>query len=134
MDEYKCAFSAPLITEEFGCAQARPVTRRTGPDVACMSAPSQARCAELLQRLKDAALPAFGVPDDPLSMPHSVLQKIQYGGLLGLQRQLQRDEATVRDIDALVRDVVARYTKLDAVPLADIVQDMTGYKLRSRRR
>jgi hypothetical protein len=134
MEEYKCAFSAPLIAGEFGCACAKPITRRTGPDVACVSAESHARCGELFQRLKDAALPAFGVEDDLLSMPHSVLQKIQYGGLLGLQRLLQRGESVVRDVDALVGDVLARYSKLDAVPCGDIVGDMTGYKLRGRRR
>ena len=134
MEEHQCAFSAPLIAEEFGCVHAKPVTRRTGPGVVCVSAQSQARCAELFQRLKDAALPAFGVEDDLLSMPHSVLQKIQYGGLLGLQRLLHRQDAAVRNVNALVGDVVAHYSKLDAVPLADIIRDMTGYKLRGRRR
>lgn len=134
MEEYKCAFSAPLITGDFGCACAKPVTRRTGPDVACVSAESHARCEELFRRLKDAALPAFGVEDDLLSMPHSVLQKIQYGGLFGLQRLLQRHDAGVRDVDALVSDVVARYSQLNAIPCGDIVGDMTGYKLRGRRR
>jgi hypothetical protein len=134
VEEHKCAFSAPLITQEYGCANAKPVTRRGGPDVACVSEDAHRRCEELFERLKSAALPAFGVEDDLLSMPHSVLQKIQYGGLLGLQRLLQRHDEVVRDVDALVSDTVARYSKLDAIPYGDIVDDMTGYKLRGRRR
>jgi hypothetical protein len=133
MQEYKCAFSVPLLTGEFGCAHARPVTRRTGPDMACTSAASHARCGALFKRLKEAALPAFGVEDDPLSMPQSVLQKIQYGGLLGLQRLLQRKDAAVPDVDSLVSDVLMRYAALDAIPCGEIVADMTGYKLRGRR-
>jgi hypothetical protein len=134
VETFKCAFSAPLITQDYGCANARPVTRRGGPDVACVSEEAHRCCEELFQRLKAATLPAFGVEDDLLSMPHSVLQKIQYGGLLGLQRLLERHDANVRDVHALVNETIARYSTLDAIPCGDIVGDMTGYKLRGRRR
>ena len=62
------------------------MTRRGGPDVVCASDEAHQQCENLFQRMKQVALPAFGVEDDLLSMPHSVLVKIQFGGLLGLQR------------------------------------------------
>ena len=86
MEEYKCAFSNTLVTGQFGCEKAEQVTRRGGPDVVCSSDKAHQQCEKLFQRMKQAALPAFGVEDDLLSMPHSVLVKIQFGGLLGLQR------------------------------------------------
>ena len=86
--ENKCAFSQTLIGGQFACAHAEPVVRRGGAEIACRSADASQRCATLMQCLKDAALPAFGVEDDLLSMPHSVLVKIQFGGLLGVQRLL----------------------------------------------
>lgn len=134
MEYLKCAFSAPLVTGAFGCAQAEAVTRRGGPDIACRAAASSRRCATLFERLKAAALPAFGVEDDLGSMPHSVLVKIQHGGLLGLQRLLEgRDAEAVSDVDALLERAVARYAAVEAVPCAELVGDMTGYRLRRRR-
>jgi hypothetical protein len=89
----------------------------------------------LFQQMKAAALPAFGVEDDLLSMPHSVLVKIQHGGLLGLQRLLEPGAAgsgAVQDIHALVDQAAGKYSNLDAIPCPALVQDMTGYKLRRR--
>lgn len=134
MEEYKCAFSNTLITGQFGCDKAEQVTRRGGPDIACTSEAAHQRCEKLFQQMKAAALPAFGVEDDLLSMPHSVLVKIQHGGLLGLQRLLGAAAGSegVKNIHVLVDQAVEKYNHLDAIPCPALVQDMTGYKLRRR--
>ncbi|MHB1141327.1 MAG: hypothetical protein ACYC1T_06175 [Sulfuricaulis sp.] len=134
MEEYKCAFSNTLITGQFGCDKAEQVTRRGGPDIACTSEAAHQRCEKLFQQMKAAALPAFGVEDDLLSMPHSVLVKIQHGGLLGLQRLLDAAAGSegVKNIHVLVDQAVEKYSHLDAIPCPALVQDMTGYKLRRR--
>ena len=133
MEEYTCAFSNTLITGQFGCDKAEQVTRRGGPDIACTSEAAHQRCEKLFQRMKAAALPAFGVEDDLLSMPHSVLVKIQHGGLLGLQRLVDgAGAADVKNIHALVDRANGKYRNLDAVPCPELVSDMTSYKLRRR--
>jgi hypothetical protein len=134
MDEHKCAFSNTLITNQFGCDKAEQVTRRGGPDIACTSGAAHQRCEKLFQQMKAAALPAFGVEDDLLSMPHSVLVKIQFGGLLGLQRLLDgaAGSGDVKNIHALVDQTIGKYDNLDSVPYPALVQDMTSYKLRRR--
>ncbi len=86
--------------------------------------------------MKQAALPAFGVEDDLLSMPHSVLVKTQHGGLLGLQRLLDGGSAVadeVKNIHALVDRAVEKYGGPDAIPCQAFVEDMTSYKLKRRR-
>ncbi len=136
MEEYKCAFSHTLVTNQFGCEKAKPVTRRGGPDIACTSAEAHQRCERLFQRLKEAALPAFGVEDDLLTMPHSVLVKIQHGGLLGLQRLIDNGTAEsgeIKNIDGLVGRAVEKLGNLDAIPCQAFVEDMTSYKLKRRR-
>ena len=134
METYKCVFNGTLVAQTFGCAHGEPVARRGGPDVACRSEAGHRRCAELFERLKAAAVPAFGVEDDLLSMPHSVLMKIQHGGLVGLQRLVDGAAGTrVDDIDALVARSLARYGACEAIPCADVVGDMTGYQLKRRR-
>lgn len=134
MQTHKCPFNGTLVAGTFGCAHAEPVARRGGPDVACRSELGQRRCAVLFERLKAAALPAFGVEDDLLSMPHSVLMKIQHGGLLGLQRLLDgAAPARVEDVDALIERALARYRTAEAIPCADMVDAMTGFQLKRRR-
>lgn len=134
MEYHKCAFAAPLVAGTFGCIRAEAVTRRGGPDTACRNSESSRRCGRLFERLKAAALPAFGVEDDLESMPHSVLVKIQHGGLLGLQRALGGPSVdTVDDVDGIVEQALARYAAIEAVPCAEFVADMTSYRLRRRR-
>lgn len=133
MEACRCAFSHTLITSQFGCEMAQQVTRRGGPDIACTAAAAHRRCEQLFERMKTAALPAFGVEDDLLSMPHSVLVKIQFGGLLGLQRLVDgATVAEVKNIHALAQRAASKYGDLEAVPCSELVPDMTGYKLRRR--
>jgi hypothetical protein len=135
MEEYKCAFSNTLVTSQFGCEKGVQVTRRDGPDVVCASDEAHQQCEKLFQRMKQAALPAFGVEDDLLSMPHSVLVKIQFGGLLGLQRLLgdsTNESVVVKNIHGLVGQAIGKHGGLDAIPCRAFVEDMTSYKLKRR--
>jgi hypothetical protein len=87
--------------------------------------------------MKVAALPAFGVEDDLLSMPHSVIVKIQFGGLLGLQQLLSGlpvGSPKVDNIYVLVDQALHEYGDLDAIPYQFLVEDITSYKLRRRSR
>ena len=136
MEEHKCAFSNTLVTSQFGCEKGAQVTRRGGPDVVCASDEAHQQCEKLFQRMKQTALPAFGVEDDLLSMPHSVQMKIQFGGLLGLQRLQDKgtDESTVvKNIHGLVGQAIGKHGGLDAIPCQAFVEDMTSYKLKRRR-
>ena len=133
--ENKCAFSQTLIGGQFACTHAEPVVRRGGAEIACRSVDASQRCSTLMQCLKNSALPAFGVEDDLLSMPHSVLVKIQFGGLLGVQRLLDTalsDTDSVSDINELVEQAQNNFSTLETIPYAGIVADMTGFKPRRR--
>jgi len=134
MDELKCPFSAPLVTRQFGCACSQEVIHRGGTEINCTDAAAHARCDLLFKRMKTEALPAFGVEDDLLSRPHSVQVKIQYGGLLGLQRLLRAEPQVaerVEDINALVVEAALQFR--DVVPCAPLVADITAFKPRARR-
>lgn len=134
MEEHKCPFSAPLVTHQFGCTKATEVVRRGGAEINCTDSAAHTGCGLLFERMKRAALPAFGVEDDLLSMPHSVLVKIQYGGLLGLQRLLRaalQVGERVDDIQALAAEASLRFS--DELPYASLVDDITAFKPRARR-
>ncbi len=136
MGEPICPFSATLLTDDFGCRNAAGIVRRGGAEIACTSEAAHARCLRLFQQLKENALPAFGVADDLLQMPHSVQVKIQYGGLLGLQRITSPAVvpiSAVEDIDQLVSSAAEQFSTLDDIPFSELCEDMTGYRLPRRR-
>jgi hypothetical protein len=137
MENHICPFSATLVKDDFGCRHASQIVRRGGAEIACASKDDHTRCTALMQALKAVALPAFEVTDDLTQMPHSVLVKIQFGGLLGLQRILHPDTASgspVSDIAVLVDEAESRYTSIDALPCTSLVDDITSHKLSRRRR
>jgi hypothetical protein len=60
--------------------------------------------------------------------------KIQFGGLLGVQRLLDGESGEkVQNVDALAASAEQRFASLDAVPTAEIVKAIAAYKLRTRR-
>ncbi|MDX1696893.1 MAG: hypothetical protein R3308_01330 [Thiohalobacterales bacterium] len=135
MNEQICPFSATLAKDVFGCSRAEQVIRRGGAEFACRDAAAHARCSRLHDCLKASALPALGLEDDLLQVPHGVLARIQFGGLLGLQRLLTgHSETVVSDIDSLVEAAQVRYTAIEAIPCDSLVDDITGYRLPRRRR
>jgi hypothetical protein len=137
MENRICPFSATLVKDDFGCRHASQIVRRGGAEIACASAADHRRCTALFTAFKGAALPAFEVPDDLTQMPHSVLVKIQFGGLLGLQRSMHPDSAagdSISDIATLVGEAETRYTSVSAIPCAALVESMTTHKLSRRRR
>lgn len=132
--EQICPFGSTLVTEICHCVHADQVVRRGGAEIICQDEVAYVRCTELFQHLKDVALPAFEVEDDLTTMPHSVLQKIQFGGLLGLQ-QLVMEQATdtVADIVGLLDSLQTRFGILDKLPYNEVVCFITEYKLKRRR-
>ncbi len=135
--EPKCPFAAPLTQPQYHCHLAEEVVRRGGSEFNCRDAASHSRCLRLHEQLKQAALPAFEVEDDLLSMPHSVLVKIQYGGLLGLQRLLlgsSHNESGIEDIDHLVGQTVEHYGGVEDIPCTSLTGDMQAFRVSRRRR
>jgi hypothetical protein len=133
MAETRCAFHTILRAGQAHCSLAEHVTRREGPDVDCRSPEAQARCAALLVRLKAVALPAFGVEDDPLAMPQAVMMKVQLGGLTGLQAMMGEGGEAVADVDGLVTTAAVRFGGVDGVPVQELVDAITSFKLKRRR-
>ena len=85
MSDLPCPFSAPVVKKDAACVCAQEVIRRGGAEVACQDQVAQQRCNELYLKIKAASLALMGADDDLLTLPHSVLVKVQYGGLAGLQ-------------------------------------------------
>lgn len=129
-----CPFSATLVKNDFNCCHADHVVRRGGAEIACKSADTHVECCALHRQIRSNALEALGLEDDLLSLPHSVLVKIQFGGLLGLQAVMGSEAAVVADIAALVMTARHSYANFDHIPYAKISSTISDYKLPRRGR
>jgi len=135
MPDLLCPFSAPLIRNDFGCSNAREIVRRGGAEIACEQPTAHALCSELHTSVRRSALAAMGREDDLLTLPHNVLVKIQYGGVLGLHTLTAGgppENGRVDDIAALVSTVVQTFQRLEAIPLDVINETVIAYKTRRR--
>jgi hypothetical protein len=151
MDAFKCAFadliearaarhgwrgggfSATLMGADYHCEYAHEVTRRGGPDIACQSETDAARCENLFGALKAVALPALGHIDDLAATSRSVYVKIQFGGLLGLQRAGGGAGGRVENIVALVDQTEQRYPGFTGLPSGALLDAIAAHKARGRR-
>ena len=136
-----CVFALTQILNDFGCEYGNLVTRRAGPDIACQSESMQQQCSCVYERLKRVGLDAFEFEDDLMQVPHGVWVKIQFGGLLGLQKQMdasqQRDGDTNNKIDniaSLIKTTQTQYENLEKFPYETVVPAMQEYKPRRRRK
>ncbi|MXX98358.1 MAG: hypothetical protein F4Y58_00410 [Gammaproteobacteria bacterium] len=133
MNTYKCPFQVPQIKRDFACTLGVEMTRRDGVAVACRSSSSSYRCCELYEQLKQVALDAFDMNDDLLQVPQSLYIKVQYGGLLGLQRLLGDVRQDVLDISSLVAQLYERYGTIENVPCSQVKTDIQSCRLRRKR-
>lgn len=129
-----CAFASPLVTEQYTCHLAQQVVRRGGTEVACQDNAACARCEAVFEWLKQVCLPEFEVEDDLTRMPHSILQKIQFGSLAGLQVLLQYAQPDSVDIDQLLNQAADKFGGVDALPYRELVETITHYQLKRRHR
>ena len=133
----KCPFAAPITTARAACRHATEVVRRGGSEYDCADAAAHDRCTALFIGLKRTGLDAFQVEDDLTQMPHSVLVKIQTGGLTGLRWLLEPaadPDAPIADVSALVADAAEAYGGVEQVPVAALAEDMRACKLERRGR
>ena len=132
MIDCKCSFSITLITEDFKCEKAQLVTRRAGPDIACSSEQGSENCKKLYAKLKNVGLPAFDAEDDLLKTPASVFTKIQFAGLLGLQKRVDNGEFLPQTIDNIYQ-LVEQAMQIPQ-DYESLVSEMLAYKVKRKKR
>jgi len=130
MSEKICPFSATLTKDAFSCEHAKKIIRRGGEEFACQHDEMHAMCIKVHAEVRSVALEKLGLEDDLLTLPHSVLVKIQFGCLLGLQMSTGHDASVIENIAALVKSSV----NLDVLPFNDIHAAISNYKPQKRRR
>ena len=131
----KCPFRAPLMTRIFTCEYAEEITRREGPDIGCKSSSANALCVEFFTQLKSIALSELGYEDDLTTMPASVLQKIQFGGLLGLNNEVHATSGSelIDNIFELLESAKRKHGEVINFPYVECIAAIKTYKIKRRR-
>ena len=133
MEEHRCPFQVPQIKRDFACSLGVEVARRDGAAVACQSDSASRHCCELYERLKQVGLEAFGMKDDLAKVPQSLYIKVQYGGLLGLQRLLGDTRQDIVDISFLLTQLHEQYGGIESIPCEQVKADIESHKVRRKK-
>lgn len=137
MTDLLCPFSAPLVKQDVACTRAREIIRRGGAEIACQDVSCHTRCSRLHNQIKIASLADMDQQDDLLTLPHSVLVKIQYGALLGIQGLLDSrnaGELDVPNVAGLIDTAETTFNGLDNMPLTPVCETIRDYKITRRRK
>lgn len=126
-----CAFEQGVLARCIACSKAEKHLLAERETVNCGDAAAQARCMELKTLLRGHSAFALKISRMGPPLPHSKELKIQCGGLKGLQKTTNGEEA-VSDAFGLIEQALALHDNLDNLPYSGIVQGVVHFEARRR--
>ncbi len=127
----RCVFEKSINSRVCNCSKSQRFNLADREGVACISSASLNRCDVLLAQLhKNARFVLQRLETNELG--HAQEIKIQNGGLLGLQREVD-DQARVEDIDAVLTMAESKFDAIEKFPFSKIMQVVSAYQIRPKR-
>lgn len=134
VNDRPCRFAKAILRRCAGCSRSQRVFLAEREAIACRSPGGQQRCTELVERLRDNALFALRLTHIDGPLPHGKEMKVECGGLLGLQSEVDgHDIDQVPDINALVDASLARWGALADLPFSSLAKFVARYEPRRKR-
>lgn len=134
INPHRCVFEKAINSRVCNCCKARRFNLADREGVACNSKNGLNRCTQLICLLREKARFALQRKEVDQVLGHAQEIKIQNGGLLGLQSQIQgADPEKVEDIDTLLTIAEDKFQIIDDFPYSQIMQIISTYKIRKRR-
>lgn len=129
----RCVFEKSINSRICNCSKSQRFNLADREGVACTSNSSLARCNQLIALLHSNARFALQRLDvDKLG--HAQEIKIQNGGLLGLQSQLDVEAKDhVDDINTIIITAEKEYADIENFPYSKIMQVVSAYSIRPKR-
>lgn len=127
-----CAFGKVILSRHCMCSK---VVKRYAAEremVACTVDAEREQCGELLGMLRQNSAFALKMTHITLPLPHGPEMRVQYGGLQGLQQEVD-GISEVTDISALVAAAKEKFGKLESLPYSKIVQSVVSCEVRKKR-
>lgn len=139
INERPCPFEKAVLTNQCECRHAERFCIAEREGLSCLSDAGQQRCLQWLERVREQArfaLKTAAHPDQP-ALGHGKAIAIQVGGLRGLHVTLHPDEGPpviISDVDALLREALARHGDFGQVDMQAVIQQVAAYKSKKRAR
>lgn len=132
----RCVFEKAVLTRRFACEKLVRINIAEREAAGCTDPAAQRQCSEVLEQLRGAAAFALKLTHVSGPLPHAREIKVQCGGLLGLQETVSAATTgdSVPNIFALIIAARNEYGGLNRLPLQQIVQSVTRYQGRRKRR
>ena len=136
VNQLRCVFEKSMCSLHASCAQGRMFRLADRHGYACHNEQAQKQCSQLLDHLRQQTRFVFKLSEIDGPLPHNKEIRVQNGGLLGLQKLLDSTESEVRveDVHQLISQVIDRYGSIDKLPFNVLMQSVTEYKARPKRR
>jgi len=130
----RCVFEKAINSRVCNCSKSQRFNLADREGVACQSAAALQACKNLIQHLHSNARFALQRLNTE-QLGHAQEIKIQNGGLLGLQAQLNDLKLNkVENINALLVDAEEKYKSIEEFPYSKIMQVISAYQIRNRRK
>lgn len=135
VNQLRCPFEKSILSRRTNCRYGVRFNLADREGVTCKSEPTNLKCGETLRQIRNNALFALKLTQLDGQLPHAKEVKVQTGGLLGLQKSLDRPETDgVEDIADLVTDAFDRYGNPEQFPYPQIMQSVVRFEGRKRTR
>ncbi len=129
----RCVFEKAINSRVCNCNRSQRFNLADREGVACKSESALKRCDRLLQTLHENARFALHRIDIN-QLGHAQEIKIQNGGLLGLQTELENTKnEIVLDIDTVVKKAENQYGSIEKFPYSKIMQVISTYQIRAKK-
>ena len=130
----RCVFEKAINSRVCNCNKSQRFNLADREGVACKSNAALKRCELLIKHLHENA--RFTLQRlDVEKLGHAQEIKIQNGGLLGLQEQLNTlGLESVADIDNVLSEAEKKFNSLEKLPYSKIMQVIHAYQIRPNRK
>ncbi len=151
-DEYKstygeltqipCAYEKALTNRKAACVQALHFCLADREGYACRDSVLSDNCRHFLETLREKSRFSLKLQNTKDPLAHNMELKIQVGGLQGLMCQVTPSSLTnevvepgfIENIQAVLDAAQQQYKAIALFPYSEIVQSVTRYKGRQRRK
>ena len=131
----RCVFEKAINSRVCNCAKAQRFNLADREGVACSAKANLDRCEQLISLIRKNSRFTLQRTDTSQTLAHTQEIKIQNGGLLGIQAQLNgHDQHVVEDVNELITQAEKKFSHMDNFPYTQIVQVISTYQIRKRRK
>jgi len=130
----RCVYEKAINSRVCNCSQSKRFNLADREGVSCNLPSALKLCVELMEILREKSRFVLQQTNVSNQLPHNAEIKIQNGGIKGLIKLLAESECSEQDIYTALQATIKKYHSLNQIPYSDIMQEISSYQGRRRRK